>query len=416
MSHARSPHWLPRLCLALGAASAAAGCSEAPAVVPTPPPVVMVSKPLTRVLSDYEDFTGKTAAVESVDVRAQVTGYLQSIKYKEGSEVGGCERSATFAASGVGALASPHGGGPFAALANIPLARGSHGDLLFVIDPRLYQAAVDQAKANLEVAKATVTERQAAYDIAQQAGIGTSRLELAQRLGQLQVAQAQVLAAQAALDKAVTDLSFCYIRAPISGRIDRYLVTEGNLVKPDQTVLTTIVTVEPMYVYFPMDELTLERLKRLIRDGKLKAASEEEFTVTMGVAADNENRPNKGTVNIRAVFPNPAKNGVRPLTPGMFARVRVPIGEPRDRLLVSERAVGTDQGRKFLYVLNDRDEVVYRPVTVGRKDGSLRVIEAGLSPNERVIVIGLQRVRPGVRVEPKLIDMPVSPEENPKAK
>ncbi len=428
-----------------------AGCGESgPKLAPTASPIVSVSLPVEREVTDYEDFTGRTAAVETVELRAQVTGYLKSVLFKEGTEVIGADHAPAYCVSGVGLLAAPWGRGPLLAVAALAVARRVHGDLLFEIDPGVYQAAVDQAKANVALAEATVKERDTAYQIAVQAGIGTTKLELAQRLGQFEQAQAQQLAAYAALEKARIDLGFTTIRAPISGKISRTNVTEGNLVRGDQTSLTTIVSQDPMYVYFDVDEVTMLRIQEMIRRGKFKTYSARRIPVHLGLATDGERRPyqaiidfvdNKvnpatGSITVRAVLPNPRlDNGLRRFTPGLFVRVRLPIGEPAKRLLITDRAVGSDQGQKYLYVVGAKNEVERRDVELGRRADGLRVVqrykempkydakgravlgEDGtpvlekvevLGPQDRVIVSGVQRVRPGVTVEPKLVPMPVS--------
>lgn len=233
---------------------------------------------------------------------------------------------------------------------------------------------------------------------------------------------ASIRALQAAVGRAKLDLAFTKVTAPVSGRVSRYNVTVGNLVQSgDQsggTVLTTIVSVDPMYVYFDVDERTVQRIRQLIREGKAKSARETEWPVSLGLSADegyphqgtinfvdNQVNPRTGTLRVRAVFPNKDEA----ISPGFFARVRVPVGIPRQALLVTDRAIDNDQGQKILYVVNDNNEVASRPIRVGALHDGLRAIEDGLRPSERIIVTGLQQVRPGVTVEPKLVDMPVAP-------
>jgi RND family efflux transporter MFP subunit len=201
--------------------------------------------------------------------------------------------------------------------------------------------------------------------------------------------------------------------------VSRYYVTVGNLIQsgdqPSSTLLTTIVSVDPVYAYFEVDEFTVQRVARLLREGKLKSADESAIPVSLGLAAedgfphqgtinfvDNQVSSKTGTLRVRGVFPN--KDGS--LAPGYFARVRVAVGPCRPALLVSDRALDNDQGQKVLYVVNDKNEVVTRPVRVGALHDGLRAIEEGLKPGERVIVNGLQQVRPGVVVEPTLVEMP----------
>ena len=217
------------------------------------------------------------------------------------------------------------------------------------------------------------------------------------------------------------NLDYTRVIAPVSGRVSRYVVTVGNLIQSgDQnngTLLTTIVSVDPIYAYFDMDERTVLRVRQLIREGKAKSASQTAWPVAMGLATeegfphrgtinfeDNQVNPRTGTLRVRGVFSN--KNEA--LSPGFFARVRVPIGNAHRALLVTDRALDTDLGQKVLYVVNEKNEVVSRTVQPGALHGGLREITGGLKPGERVIVSGLQQVRPGVTVEPTLLDMPNS--------
>jgi RND family efflux transporter MFP subunit len=216
------------------------------------------------------------------------------------------------------------------------------------------------------------------------------------------------------------DLEYTKVIAPVSGRASRYVVTVGNLIQSgDQgggTLLTTIVSVDPMYAYFDVDERTVQRVSQLIREGKVKWAPKTEWPVSLGLATeegfphqgtinfvDNQVNPKTGTLRARGVFPN--KDGA--LSPGYFARVRVPIGPPHHALLISDRAIDNDQGQKILYVVNGNNEVVSRAIRLGALHDGLRAIEDGLKPGERLIVNGLQLVRPGVTVAPKLVSMPV---------
>ena len=250
-----------------------------------------------------------------------------------------------------------------------------------------------------------------------QKAIAQSDYDLAKAIATRRPAAVKV--AEAALNTAELNLDFTKVTAPISGRISRYLVTVGNLVQSgDQanvTLLTTIVSVDPMYAYFDVDERTVLRVRQLIREGKAKSAREAAMPVMLGLAnedgfphrgtidfVDNQVNPKTGTLRVRGMFPNKDEA----LLPGFFARVRVPVGAPHQALLVTDRAIDNDQGQKILYVVNDKNEVVSRPIRVGLLHDGLRAIEDGLKPGERVIVNGLQTVRPGITVEPKLVDMP----------
>jgi RND family efflux transporter MFP subunit len=222
--------------------------------------------------------------------------------------------------------------------------------------------------------------------------------------------------AKAQVEAAKLNLSFTKITAPITGRISRQNIDPGNLVMADNTVLTTLVTLNPIYVYFDVDERTMLRLRRLIQEGKLKSAREKGVTVNveMGTSdedgfphpgvinfVDNRLDPATGTLRVRAVFENPRYF----LSPGLFARLRIPIGEPHPATVVAERALGTDQGQRFVFVVNDENVVEYRPVKIGALQDGLREIVEGVKEGERVVVSGLQRVRKGIKVDAGEVEM-----------
>jgi len=238
--------------------------------------------------------------------------------------------------------------------------------------------------------------------------------ERGQALGGLTTAKGRLLEAK-------LNVGFCKITAPVSGRISRAFVTEGNLVQAGDltggTLLTTIVSVDPMYAYFDVDEHTVLRVKQLIREGKAKTPDDPDIPVWLGLAneaghphhgtvqfVDNQVNPKTGTLRVRGVFPNKDEA----LSPGFFARVRVPIGFPHKSLLVTERALDTDQGQKVVYVVDKDNRVASRPVRLGALHDGRREIVDGLKSGERVIVNGLQQVRPGISVEPMVVDMPTS--------
>lgn len=370
---------VPLLCLAL------AGCtrvpSEAPAAAPTP---VTVSYPVEREVTDYAEYTARTAAVDSVELRARVSGYLDKVNFKEGALV-------------------------------------QKGDVLFEIDPRTYQAVLEHAKGNLATVEARFHRLEADFARARQlfAQQAIGREEYDKIVGDRGEAVASRSAAQAAMERARLDLEFTRITAPISGRVSRYYVTVGNLVQAGDltggTLLTTIVSMDPMYAYFDVDEHTVLRVKQLIREGKAKTPDDVEIPVWLGLEnedgfprrgtvnfIDNQVNPRTGTLRVRGVFPNK----LEALSPGYFARVRVPIGVPHKSLLVCERALDTDQGQKVIYIVDRDNRVAPRPVQIGALHHGLRAITDGLKPGERVIVNGLQLVRPGMTVEPNLVDMP----------
>jgi RND family efflux transporter MFP subunit len=301
------------------------------------------------------------------------------------------------------------------------------GDVLFELDSRPYEAQLNQAKAKVRQDEAQLRYDEAEYQRNRQLiGSGaTSRTDLEKSAATLGVDQSNLDADKATAALRQLDLEYTKVVAPVSGRVSRYNVTVGNLIQAgDQgggTLLTTIVSVDPMYAYFDMDEYTDQRVRRLIREGKAKSAAETEVPLSLGLAAeegfphqgtinftDNQFNPKTGTLRVRGVFPN--KDGM--LHPGYFARVRLPIGLPHRALLVSDRALDNDQGQRILYLVNDKNEVVSRPVRAGALHGGLRVIEEGLTSGERVIVNGLLQVRPGITVEPKLVEMPTSKSAN----
>jgi RND family efflux transporter MFP subunit len=368
------------LCLTL------TGCTRGPSEAPVTAPVpVTVSYPVEREITDYADFTGRTAAVDSVEVRARVWGYLDKVNFKEGMLV-------------------------------------KKGDVLFEIDPRTYQAALANAEGNLASAEAKLKRLNADFARADklyaQKAIG--REEYDKVVGDRGEAAASLDALKAAVEQARLDLGYTKVIAPISGRISRKLVTEGNLIAAGQTgatVLTNIVSVDPIYVYFDVDERTVLQVRQMIREGKAKSARDVELPVSLELAneegfphkgivdfVDNQVNPKTGTLRLRGVFANKDEA----LSPGYFGRVRVPIGFPHKALLISERAIDTDQGQKIVYVVSRDNKIVTRPIRIGARQNGLRVVEEGLKPGDRILVTGLQKVQPGVAVEPALVEMPGS--------
>ncbi len=375
------------LCICLGLAGCAQAPSEGPAAAPLP---VTVSYPVERYVTDYADFTARIAAVDSVEVRAHVWGYLEKVNFKEGALV-------------------------------------KKGDVLFELDPRPYRAALDQAKAKVAQDESQLKFDESEYqrDLRLVGSGAVSRSDMDKAAAARGVDLANVAADKAMVASRQLDLEYTKILAPISGRVSRYLVTVGNLIlSGDQsggTLLTTIVSVDPMYAYYDVDERTVQRVSRLVREDKVKWAQKTEWPVALGLATeegfphqgsvnfvDNQVNPKTGTLRVRGVFPNKDES----LSPGFFARVRVPIGPPHQALLVSDRAIDTDQGQKIVYVVNEKNEVVSQPIRVGALHDGLRAIKDGLKSGERVIVNGLQQVRPGITVEPNLVDMPG---QNPKS-
>lgn len=361
------------------AVTALAGCdrTKPKAVAKKETPVVLFARPTVDTVQDSDEFTGHIDSIKTVEVRARVTGYLDKVLFEDGEEV-------------------------------------KEGAELFEIDPRPYQAEYDRAEATLKQAVARDSRLSADHGRAQrnyQRG-AISREEYDKVAGDYAEAEAAVGMARAARDLAKLNVGFTKVYAPIGGRISRRLVDPGNLVQADQTPLTTIVTLDPMFVYFDIDERTMLQLRRLVQEGKLTARQEGgQFPIQVGLS-DETSFPHRGTINfsenkldaatgtlrVRGAIPNPAP---RVLSPGMFARVRLPIGHPRKAILIPEQAVGTDQGRKYLYVINNQDEIDYRPIKTGSLSNGLRVVDAGLKADERVVVVGQQRIRPGAKVKPK---------------
>jgi RND family efflux transporter MFP subunit len=356
------------------------GCTRAPQKTAPPQiPEVHVAIPVVRDITDFEEFPGRTEAVKTITVRARVSGYLERVLFKEGAEV-------------------------------------KAGDRLFEIDRRTYQADCDRASANLSQAKAHLFRLESDFRRASSLlpTRAISQAEFDQTAGDRAEADAAVRVAEAALHTAALNLDFTNVTAPLSGRISRQWIDPGNLARADDTALTTIVSQDPIYAYFDVDERTTLRIRRLVVSGKVRSAREYESKVFLGLA-DEKGFPHAGTINfidnqvdaatgtlrLRGIFPNADQI----LSPGLFVRIHVPIGEPHRSLLVSERALNSDQGDKFVYVVNVDGEVAYRRVEVGALRDGLRVIQSGLDPGERVVLSGLQRIRPKAKVISREIAM-----------
>jgi RND family efflux transporter MFP subunit len=397
--------------LAVCLLAALSGCSKpAPPGGEPPPPEVEASLPIVREVTDHEEFTGRIDAESSVDIRARVTGYLKEIYFKDGDMI-------------------------------------KEGQVLFLIDPRPYhldvaknQAAVVQAQTRLE--RLDQDFNRARNMMAARA---MAREEFDKTVGDRNEAKAQVESAKAALESSRLYLEWTQVRAPISGRVSRRLMDKGNMVMADQTTLTSIVSIDPVYVYFDVDERTLLRLRSeapAAAPGKQPQArvemglSSEEGYPHEGVINFEDNRvdSNTGTIRMRGVFTNPkTTSGVRLLSPGLFARIRLPIGQPHRAVLVSDRALASDQGRKYLYVVTDKTDAETnrvhqtaerRYVQLGRLHGGLREIKESVdgvtlpdsekvSAGDKVVVSGLQRIRPGIEVVPKEVPMPVKAPAKP---
>ena len=351
-----------------------------PGVAP-PPPAVTVAKPIKRTLSDYDEYVGRFTAVNTVEVRARVSGYLDAIHFKDGQMV-------------------------------------KQGDLLFTIDKRPFENSLAQARANLALAKSNLTFTEADLKRAQQLVTEKTVTEqvFEQRAQAYRNAQAAMNGADAAVKQAELDLQFTELHAPIDGRIGDRRVSQGNLVTGgtagNTTLLATIVSTDPIHFEFTFDEASYLRYERVGNQGEpdvasrntgvsvaLKLIDENDFVHKGRMDfVDNVIDRATGTIRGRAVFANP--NGV--FTPGMFARVRVPASAPYEALLLPDAATGTEQARKFVLTVNADDTVVPKYVTLGQlTDDNLRVIKSGLSPDDHVIVDGLMRARPGQKVTPQ---------------
>lgn len=364
------------------------GCdSAAPSVVDTPPPPVTMSHPIVRKVVDQDDYEGRIVAGQKVEIRARVRGHLKTVKFQAGDMV-------------------------------------KKDDLLYEIDPRPAQAALDGAKAQLKAAEASLKFAKAEYN--RERSLlpkgATSREEVELRLAKQEVANGEVLKAKAAVDQAQLDLDFTKITAPLDGKLSKTLVDVGNLVNAGggETLLTTLTTVDPMYVEFKVDERNFRRYRESRRkDTKQKGPQPplKELKIPVYVAlegeesyphegqlefADNKIDPSTGTILVRGVL----SNEERIYEDGMRARVRVPVSDPHKVTMVIERAIGNDQGKKFLYVVNAQNTVERRDVTLGRLIDGLQVIEQGVNPDEWVIVNGIQRVRDGMKVQPQPAAMP----------
>ena len=291
------------------------------------------------------------------------------------------------------------------------------GDVLFVIEPEPFQAVLEARNADLERAKAALQLAQVELkrsELLQQRNIATQQ-EVDQRRADLATARANVAVAQAAVTTAQLDVDYTKIRAPISGRIGRHLVDIGNLIQAQQTVLATIVSINPIHAYFYVSESDLLRFRQMIRDNELPDPQDQPPLIRLGLANEpgfpHEGRvdfrdlgvdPNTGTILVRALFPNPQQV----LLPGLFVRLQAPVGEPKPRLMIDERAVSTDQRGHYVLVVNNEDKVEYRPVALGLAADGMREITLGVSPDAWVVVNGLQRARPGATVKPQRTEPP----------
>nr|WP_246657984.1 efflux RND transporter periplasmic adaptor subunit [Afipia massiliensis] len=340
-------------------------------------PPVTVAQPTKRTVTDWDEFTGRFEAIQQVQIRARVTGFVTGVEFKDGAFV-------------------------------------KTGDLLYVIDPRQYEAAAEQARAQLADAKAKIelAERELARAEQLIKTQAVAETIVDQRRQQLESAQAAVLQAEGALRRAELDVEFTKIKSPIDGRVSRHLVTVGNLVQGSEsgaTLLTSIVSLDPIHVYFDMDESIYLKNNRLWFEGRRPSSRDTPNPVQ--IILSGETKPSRegtmdfldnrldigtGTLRGRALVPNQDLS----ILPGQFARVRVIGSAPYEALLLPDTAIASDQSRKIVFVVKDDDTVEAKPVTLGPIDGGLRVVREGLLPDDRVIVEGLQRARIGAKVAP----------------
>lgn len=357
-------------------------CGKSDAPQAPPPPQVSVAQVLEKRVKDWDEFTGRLQAVETVEIRPRVSGYIDKVAFTEGSLV-------------------------------------KRGALLFVIDPRPYRAEYDRAAADLkrnrtalELGQIELTRVQRLKDSG-----AVSQEELDQRKSSVAQTEANVAGSQAALESASLNLNFTRVTSPIDGRVSRAEVTRGNLVTGGSnggTLLTSVVSMDPIYLYFDGDEQSYLRYTKMARSGERPSSRDSANPVMVGLAneegfphpgtvdfVDNQLNPQTGTIRARAVLAN--KDGQ--FTPGMFARVQLLGSGEYSAILIDDRAVNTDQSQKYVFVVGAANKVEYRKVTLGRVIDGLRVVREGLKAGDVIIVNGAQRVHPGVTVTPQRVTM-----------
>ena len=367
-------------CALIGLIFLITACTQpsAPTSSSPPPPKVTISQPVARDVTEWEEYTGRLEAVQSVEVRARVKGYLQSIHFKDGSVV-------------------------------------KKGDLLFVIDPRPYQAELERAKAEVAQANAQLERAEKVLARARQLlhSRAASQEEVDTRFSDRRQAQASVQAARAMVEAAQLNVEFTQVRTPIGGLISRNFVSVGNLINggtAQATLLTTIVSLDPIYCYFETDERAYLEEVRRSHNGSGTNGHNSRTSVSLALTdeaafdhqgaldfVDNRLDPNTGTITGRAVVPNPTLL----LRPGLFARVRVPRSDTYKALMLPPEVVGHDLSQQFVFVVDEQNQVEYRRVAVGPIIDGLRIIRDGVQPEDWVIVNGIQRVTAGKKVVPE---------------
>jgi RND family efflux transporter MFP subunit len=358
-------------------AVALSGCDNKPATPQAAAPPVTVAQPVKRTVTDWDEFTGRFDAVEEVQVRARVGGFVTNVEFRDGAFV-------------------------------------NAGDLLYIIDPRPFEAVAEQADGQLSDARAKAEFAKRELDrgltLVQTSAVSESTVD--QRRQALQAAKAAEMQAAGALKAAQLNIEFTHVLAPIGGRVSRHLVSIGNLVQGSEggsTLLTSIVSLDPIYIYFDIDEATYLKYNRLYFEGKRPSSRENPNPVQVALTGetkpshdgkvdflDNRMDVSTGTLRGRAVIPNKDLS----ILPGQFGRVRLIASAPYEALLVPDTAIATDQARKIVFVVKDDNTVEAKPVTLGPLDEGLRVIRDGLKPEDHVVVDGLQRVRVGAKVTP----------------
>ena len=362
---------------------AIAGCARTSAQPgPPAPPKVTVAQVIDRPVTEWDEFTGRLEAVDAVSVRPRVSGYVSAVLFTEGAIV-------------------------------------RKGDVLFQIDPRPFQADVDRLRAERSrseaVAERAVSELQRAERLRAQDAM--SGEEFDRRAAFAREVKAQTAAVDAALDAAELNLEFTRVTAPIGGRVGRAIVTEGNLVSTgpgEATLLTTLVSIDPIHAHFDADERIFLKYQEMAKQGRRASARSGHYPIRMALAGeegyprqgqldflDNRLDPSTGTIRGRAIFRNPHGD----LTPGLFVRLLLPGSNAYRGLLIQDRAVGTDLDKRFVFVVKPDRSIEYRPVTLGPLVEGLRVVRTGLQAGDRIVVSGLQRVRPGVTVDPVMVAM-----------
>ena len=368
-----------------------AGCAKPkPPIAETPPPSVSVAKPIAdKKERDYQEFLATLDASETIEVRSRVTGYLKEIRFRPGQEV---KKDET---------------------------------VLFIIDRKPFEAALKKADGDVKVAKAdrklALSERARIEKLIQARPPAATAEDREKALAQVEVAEAKLESLEATRDQAEINLGYTTVKADVDGIIGRNLITTGNIVNADTTLLATIVKPDPIFAYFDVDQRTVEQYQRrnpVRKKGDSKQGPD--IDMELGLEEDGDAFPYRGKVNfadpkinpgtgalqVRGIFDQKdLKEDQKPLQPGFSARVRIAIGPEFTPILVPDRSIGTDQSQKFVYVVTAENKVDYRKVTLGNLySGSLRAITSGLTGDEWVIVNGLQRVRPGGKVDPEQVD------------